>query len=126
MGQINNLSLVKKFWHHLSYQQWDDAAILLHSDFIATWPQSKEKIKGANNFISVNRHYPGNHRIDVIHAFNVENKVITTVWMEADSGQKTFAHSIFEFQDGKIFMVEEYWAEPYAAPDWRKQWVEIY
>ena len=31
-----------------------------------------------------------------------------------------------QIQDDKILNVEEYWAEPYPAPEWRKQWVEIY
>lgn len=41
-------------------------------------------------------------------------------------GQKTFANSYFEIRAGKIARIEEYWAEPHAAPDWRKKWVELY
>lgn len=74
----------------------------------------------------MNRYYPGNHKIEVIHAFEVGNKVLTTVWIEADTGQKTFANSIFDVKDGMIFRAEEYWAEPYPAPESRKQWVESY
>lgn len=123
---MSDVELVKKFWRLFSEQKWDQASDLLHGDFVATWPQSRERMVGAKNFIDVNRYYPGNHKIEVLHAFGVESKVLTTVWIEADTGQKTFANSIFEIRDGKIFGVEEYWAEPYAAPDWRKQWVEIY
>ena len=43
-----------------------------------------------------------------------------------DTGQKTFANSYFEFREGKISRIEEYWAESYGAPEWRKKWVEIY
>lgn len=123
---MSSLDLVKQFWYLFSEQKWDQAADLLHPDFVATWPQSRERIVGAKNFIDVNRYYPGNHKIDVIHAFDVGDKVMTTVWIEADTGQKTFANSIFDLKDGKILKAEEYWAEPYAAPEWRKHWVEIY
>ncbi len=118
--------LVKTFWQFFSEQKWDMAADLLHQDFVANWPQSREKMIGVKSFIDVNRYYPGNHKIEIIHSFEVENKVLTTVWIEADTGQKTFANSIFEIQNGKILKVEEYWAEPYAAPEWRKQWVQAY
>jgi len=121
-----SVELVQSFWKLFSDQKWDEAAMLLHRDFVAIWPQSREKIVGAKNFIDVNRYYPGNHKIEVIHAFETGGKVITTVWIEADTGQKTFANSIFDFKDDKIFKAEEYWAEPYSAPEWRKQWVEVY
>lgn len=123
---MTQIELVKKFWQLFSDQKWDASIDLLHSDFVAIWPQSRERMIGAQNFVNVNRHYPGNHKIEVLHAFESGNKVLTTVWIQADTGQKTFTNSIFEIKDGKILKTEEYWAEPYAAPEWRKQWVEIY
>jgi len=120
------VELIKSFWKLVSSQKWNETASLLHQDFIAVWPQSKERIIGSMNFIDVNRNYPGNHIVKVVHAFEIGNKVHTTVWIEADTGQKTFANSIFEIKDGKILSVEEYWAEPYLAPEWRRKWVEIY
>jgi ribosomal protein S18 acetylase RimI-like enzyme len=122
----SSINIVKTFWDLFSNQKWDEASKLLHHNFVALWPQSREKIVGSKNFIDVNRYYPGNHKIDVIHTFDVGSKIVTTVWIEADTGQKTFANSIFEILEGKILKVEEYWAEPYPAPEWRKQWVELY
>ncbi|MCB9026009.1 MAG: hypothetical protein H6625_06810 [Bdellovibrionaceae bacterium] len=119
-------SLIKTFWQLMSDQQWEAVKALLHSDFVAVWPQSKEKMFGSENFVSVNKYYPGNHKIQLIHIHVAEDKVFTTIWIEADTGQQTFANSYFEFKDGKIFSAEEYWAEPYEAPEWRKQWVEEY
>lgn len=118
--------LVENFWKLFSEQKWELAQELLHSDFIATWPQSRERMHGPQNFINVNRHYPGNHKIEILHSFESNGQVLTTVWIEADTGQKTFANSIFEFKDRKIWRVEEYWAEPSPAPEWRREWVEIY
>ena len=123
---MNNIELITTFWGLFSEQKWDQAATLLHEDFMAIWPQSRERMVSAKNFIDVNRYYPGNHKIEIIHLFETSNKVLTTVWIAADTGQKTFANSIFDIQNGKILKIEEYWAEPYAAPQWRKQWVELY
>jgi ketosteroid isomerase-like protein len=123
---MSNLELVKRFWQLFSEQKWDEAKALLASDVVVEWPQSRERMKGPENFVDVNRFYPGNHKIEVIHAHAVDPRIITTVWIVADTGQKTFAHSYFDVRDGKIARIEEYWAEPYPAPEWRKKWVELY
>lgn len=121
-----NVDLVKSFWQLFSEQKWDQAQALLHSEFVADWPQSRERMHGAQNFIDVNRYYPGNHKIQIVHAYGIGGMVVTTVWIEADTGQKTFANSYFQIKDEKIFRAEEYWAAPYEAPEWRSNWVELY
>ncbi len=126
MSTSTQTDIARKFWQLFSDQLWDKAAEILANDFLATWPQSRERIVDAKNFIDVNKYYPGNHKIEVIHAFAIGSKVLTTVWIEADTGQKTFANSIFDLEGDKILNIEEYWAEPYPAPEWRKQWVETY
>ena len=123
---MDRQSTVMQFWKLLSDQKWEEIKSYLHPNFVATWPQSREKIVGPMNFSNVNKYYPGNHKIEVIHIHEAGDKIITTVWIVADTGQKTFAVSYFDFQDGKIARSEEYWAEPYAAPENRRQWVELY
>ena len=123
---MKNTELVQKFWQLFSEQQWDEAQSLLSNEVIVTWPQSREKMIGSKNCVDVNRNYPGNHKIEILKIHELEHVVITTVWIEADTGQKTYATSYFEIVEGKISTIEEYWAEPYPAQDWRKPWVEIY
>jgi ketosteroid isomerase-like protein len=118
--------LVTRFWNLFSDQRWEDAQALLSPDLLVEWPQSRERMRGPENFVAVNRHYPGNHKIEILRIYAVIDTVITTVWIEADTGQKTFATSYFEVRDGRIARIEEYWAEPYPAPEWRRKWVESY
>lgn len=126
MQPMNRCELVRRFWQLFSEQRWDEAKELLHEDFVAEWPQSRERMVGPDGFVAVNRYYPGNHEIEVIHAHEAGDQVVTTVWIVADTGQKTFATSYFSFRDGRISKAEEYWAEPYDAPEWRAEWVERY
>lgn len=123
--ELSKSDLVKKLWHLFDFQMWDQSLDLLHSDFKARWPQSREQMN-AENFIEVNRNYPGQHKIEIVHLFEINDVVITTVWIQADTGQKTFANSIFRFKENRILSVEEYWAEPYPAPESRRKWVELY
>lgn len=52
-----------QLWHNFNEQNWEAARRLLLDDFEAIWPQSREKIIGADNFISLNREYPGKGNI---------------------------------------------------------------
>ena len=120
-GQVFIQSFIRLF----SDQKWDEAKELLHPDFLADWPQYRERMN-RDGYIEVNRHYPGKHQLTLIRSHEVGALVIATIWIEADTGQKTFVNSFFEIQEGRIAKVEEYWAEPGPAPEWRKQWVEAY
>lgn len=123
---MDPLNLVTTFWNLFSEQKWDEAMALLHDELVVFWPQSREKMTGPQNFVDVNRYYPGNHKIRILRSHQIEEEVLTTVWIEADTGQKVFANSFFSFKDDRIIRIEEYWSDPYPAPEWRKQWVEEY
>ena len=84
-----SVSVPTKLWHCFNNQDWDGAKVLLSKDFIAYWPQSQEKIKGPENFIELNRRYPGQHKIEVLdHHFEHDRldrifKVVTRVFIES-------------------------------------------
>ncbi len=120
------LALIRRFIRLFSEQKWDEALALLADGFVAEWPQSRERIRGSLNYIDVNRHYPGNHRLTITRAHELGELVIATTWIEADTGQKTFVISYFTVREGRIASAEEYWAEPYPASEWRARWVERY
>lgn len=119
---MNNSSTVRTLWKLFSEQKWDESKFLFHSDFQAYWPQSKEKFVGSENFVEMNRSYPGNHVAGVRHIFEKEDTVVCTVFISADTGQTAFATSWFEFKDEKIYRVTEYWGEEYEAPKSREKW----
>lgn len=119
--------LVREYWDKISAQQWDAAQNLLHPRFIAEWPQSRERFDNPADYIQMNREYPGTHRVEVVHVIAQSDRAAATVYIHAqDTGQKTFATSWFEFKDGKIVRLTEFWAEPYAAPEARSRWARVY
>ncbi len=125
MSISQNLQLIERFIERFTLQEWHKARELLAPDFTGVWPQSREKMN-ADQYIEVNRRYPGNHVLKIVRAHEVGDLVIATTWIDADTGQKTFVTSYFEVRDGKIASAEEYWAEPYAAPESRRELVELY
>ena len=110
---------------------------MLANDFEAVWPQSCEKIVGPDNFITLNKEYPGTGTIEVYSSrYGYEEwehiHEVTTItnikWIKPDGKEEdVFAISLFKIDsEGPILSVEEYWAETYPAPEWRKNLVEKY
>lgn len=124
--------IVCKLWNHIKTQEWDQAKALLSDDFEALWPQSCEKFN-RDNFIEVNRTYPGTHNIEIMNVWTEHDQwehtdtVISEVFIRSTTpeGKKVelFAVSIFETEyiDSLLIKsVREYWADTYSVPEWRK------
>lgn len=121
-----NRDTVLRLWRHFDAGHFDAAVELLDDEFVCEWPQSRERIRGRENCIAVNAHYPGRWRIAVKRLVVSGDAVATEVFMtnEEDPAQHATAVSFFELRDGRILRQIDYWPEPYDAPAWRAQWVE--
>jgi len=89
------------------------------------WPQSKERIRGAENFARVNAEYPTKarwqFRINRLIASAAE--VVTQVSV-TDGTQSAEPISFFTVAGGKIIRLVEYWPEPFAAAENRRHLTE--
>jgi hypothetical protein len=122
MQYEENKKIIEKLWQLFSEQKWLDAKKLFHRDFVAEWPQSRERFIGADNFVDMNEAYPGNHTLEILNIMSSGDRVVTAIYIHADTGQKAFATSFFDIKDSKIFKVIEFWGEPYDAPASRAKW----
>lgn len=50
--------IVTRFWTAMRANDWAAAAALFADDYVLTWPQSGERIRGGANFVAVNATYP--------------------------------------------------------------------
>jgi hypothetical protein len=93
-------------------------------DAICDYPQSGERIFGRSNLQALRTHHPGKPS-----GFNV-NRIIGQgdLWITEYTinyqGRSTYTVSIMEFRDGKVVHETQYFADPFAAPAWRSQWVQ--
>jgi len=126
-----------ELWYYIGAKEWAKARALLTDDFEAYWPQSKERIVGADNYIEVNRRYPGGHKVEILNTmaeydqWDLEFAVATQVYVESKMPEgidiKLFAVSFFELEsDGLIKRATEYWADMYDPPEWRKDLTKRY
>lgn len=122
--ETKNESLVRGLWKCFHELRFDDAYNLLHKDFVAEWPQSRERFRGAKNFIEINRNYPGKFQIEVLRTWNCGNQSVSEVFIRPEQGAPLFAVSFYEFSEGKILKAVEYWGDTCPAPEWRAKWAE--
>ena len=100
-------------------------AAVLAGDFVLEWPQSNERIRGAERFAIMNSEYPahGLWRFNLNRIIADDVQVVTDVSI-TDGVQNARAISFFTVVDGKITRLVEFWPEPYRAPGHRAHLVE--
>ena len=107
-------SLVREFWRLMATNDFSSVGAVLAEGFVVEWPQSKERIRGAENFARMNAEYPASgpwtFRINRLVA--AETEVVTQVSV-SDGVQQAEPISFFSVEGGSIVRMVEYWPEPY-------------
>jgi limonene-1,2-epoxide hydrolase len=117
--------LVEQFWQTMNANDWVAVGALLHDDYLLTYTQSGERIRGRDNFCALNATYPaaGIWRFTVHRLIADETGAATDVTVT--DGASTFrAVSFFEVRDALIWRMTEFWPEPFEVPAERAQWIE--
>jgi hypothetical protein len=111
-------------WHASAVGDTNAEHDIYHDDAICDYPQSGERILGRKNLQALRSHHPGKPSgFDVKRILGNANLWITEYTI-AYQGRSTFTVSIMEFRDGKVAHETQYYADPFEAPAWRKQWVQ--
>jgi ketosteroid isomerase-like protein len=123
MNEDINRQLISELWERMGRFDFTGAGELLHDDYVCEWPQSQERIRGRENFVALNAHYPGRWQTEVRRVVADGDQAASEVEL-TDNEQTVIAVSFYEIRDGKICREVDYWPKPYPAPEWRAQWVE--
>lgn len=117
--------VVREFWRLMATNDFHSVVAVLAPDFVLEWPQSNERIRGAERFAQMNAEYPAHGRWQFTLKRIVEghDEVVTEVAI-TDGVQSATAISFFTVEKGRIARLVEYWPEPYSAPQGRAHLVE--
>lgn len=109
----------------MASNDFHSVAAVLAPEFVLEWPQSKERIRGAERFGRMNHEYTahGSWQFAVLRVIGNEREAVSEVEI-SDGTQSAKAISFFTVVSGKITELVEYWPEPYAAPENRAHLVE--
>jgi len=93
-------------------------------DSVCDYPQSGERILGRRNLQALRSHHPGKPSGFEVRRMIGREDLWVTEYTIVYQGKPAFTVSLMEFRDGKVVHETQYFADPFEAPAWRKQWVE--
>lgn len=117
-------AVVEAFWAAMGESRFDDVLPLIGDGFVCDWPHTAERIVGRENFVEIQRIYPGTGTITVERLVDDGRGQVVTQCRVAWYEVVIFAVSIFTLEAGRIMHLLEWWPEPYEPPAWRAHLVE--
>lgn len=109
--------LAVELWQRMEARDWAGVAARLAPEFVAEWPQSGERFD-RDGFLEVNRRYPGDWHIELVHVVASGEEAVTEVAVSID-GRVDRAVSFLRTSGGRITRIREFWPDPMDVPEWR-------
>ena len=97
---------------------------IYHDDAVCEYPQSGEIIHGRHNLQALRSHHPGKPSGFVVRRIVGQGSLWITEYAITYESKPVYTVSIMEFRGGKVLHETQYFADAFAAPAWRAQWVE--
>ncbi|MGI6392283.1 MAG: nuclear transport factor 2 family protein [Candidatus Izemoplasmatales bacterium] len=118
---MDKIAVVNHFWYLFDRQDWDGLKRLFHPECKIAWPNTSDDFT-PEEYISLNRKYPGSWKIEVEDVIEAKTKAISVVRIKSkDSCRSLRGIGFFTFEDGLIYHLLEYFAPDTHKPDWRSK-----
>ncbi|MEP7021287.1 MAG: nuclear transport factor 2 family protein [Pseudonocardiales bacterium] len=119
----DNRELIERFIQTLDARDWVAWSALLQPDVIYEIPQTRERIRGRERYLQFNQEYPGDWHLQPKVVIADERHGV--VWFEWRlDGTVDDAMAFFEFSDGLITRITDFWPESYDPPTGREHLAE--
>jgi hypothetical protein len=124
MADAENREALNAHWHASAIGDLNAEHAIYADDSICDYPQSGERICGRANLQALRGHHPGKPSGFEVKRIVGKDDLWITEYVILYEGRSAFTVSIMEFRDGKVVHETQYFADPFEAPEWRRQWVE--
>ncbi len=125
MGAVTGgRNLVAAFAERLERRDWVGLGQLLDPDVVYEIPQSRERIRGRDQYVTFNAEYPGDWHLEPQVVLGDDRNGSLLFRWRLDDQPSSLAIAFFEFRDGLIIKVTDFWPEPYDPPPGREHLVE--
>jgi ketosteroid isomerase-like protein len=147
---MGNRQVVERYARAMSENNLDEQMSTLHDDFVVTYPQSGEVIRGAANLRAIVETYPMTSgeglaptlenitgtddqwvttpsfpAWTVVHLAGSGDEFTMTGRVTYPNGETWHAVALITVRDGKIWRETDYFAAPFEPPEWRSAYVEL-
>ncbi len=106
------VDVVHEFWRLMATNDFHAVGSVLAAEFVLEWPQTRERIRGAERFARVNQEYPahGPWRFSIDRLIGDETEAVSDVTV-SDGVRTDRAISFFTVARGKVTRIVEFWPE---------------
>ena len=125
MGTKENRAVLDQHWAASASGDLETEHNIYDENAVCEYPQSREVIRGRRNLQALRGHHPGKPSGFSVRRIVGANDLWVTEYVINYEGKPFLTVSIMEFRDGKVIHEAQYFAEPFEAPTWRSQWVEL-
>jgi ketosteroid isomerase-like protein len=117
--------VVRRVWELFQARRWDEALELFAPDFVAEWPHSRERFRGRDAFVAMQRAYPEGWSIEVVGVVAEGDRAASLVRVTQE-GEVFHAATFFDVRDGRLARAVELWVTEgaEAPPAWRARFSE--
>ena len=123
-----NRDIAERFIASLEARDWAAWAALLHPDVVYEVPQSRERIRGRDRYLRFNQEYPGDwHLRPKVVIADERHGVVWFEWrLDGRPGEASTddGMAFFEFADGLITRITDFWPASFEPPSGREHLVE--
>jgi SnoaL-like domain len=124
MGEEGMREALEAHWRASAEGDVEAEHDIYADDAICEYPQSGERILGRKNLQALRSHHPGKPSGFQVRRLLGREDLWVTEYTITYQERPAFTVSIMEFREGKVVHETQYFADPFEAPAWRKQWVE--
>lgn len=124
MADQDNQAVLKQHWAASASGDLESEHNIYDDNVLCEYPQSGERIRGRRNLQALRGHHPGKPSGFTVRRIVGSGNLWVTEYVITYEGKPFQTVSIMEFKDGKVIHETQYFAEPFAAPADRRQWVE--
>ena len=117
--------LVEHYWQTANDRDWQAFGTLLHEDIVYEIPQTRERIRGRAAYIDFNTTYPGDWTLQIVRLVADQHQAVSQIAFRVN-GEEQVGISFFEFRDGLIYRIVDFWPVSYEPPVRQSQSVEQY
>jgi hypothetical protein len=117
-------AVLKEHWRASAAGDANAEHDIYDDNAICDYPQSGERILGRSNLQALRSHHPGKPSGFKVKRTLGNGDLWITEYTIEYQGRVAYTVSIMEFRNGKVVHETQYFADPFDAPVWRKQWVQ--
>lgn len=106
---------IERYWQTANARDWDAFAALLHEEVVYTIPQTREWVRGREGYTDFNATFPGDWQVEIGQIITEGDSGVSLTTFRL-GGQEQTCITFFDFEEGLILRIVDYWPEPYEPP----------